>query len=226
MEVKYFGHSCFSIHIGGKTLLFDPFISPNPLAKDIDIKAIQADYILISHAHFDHIADAVEIALNTQAKIIAIWEICEWLQKQGCNNTHAMNIGGSFQFDFGRVQMVKAEHSSSFPDGSYGGQAAGFVLTGQDKTFYFAGDTALCADMQFLGDRHSIDLAFLPLGSNFTMDINDAVSASKLIRCQHFIGMHYDTFGYIVIDHEQAQNQFNASGKLLTLMNIGQSIQI
>jgi L-ascorbate metabolism protein UlaG (beta-lactamase superfamily) len=113
MEVNYLGHSCFSIHIGGKTLLFDPFITPNPLAKAIDIKSLKADFILISHAHFDHIADALELAQTTQAKIIAIWEICDWLQKQGYSNTHAMNIGGSFSFDFGKVQMVKAEHSSA-----------------------------------------------------------------------------------------------------------------
>ena len=226
MEVNYLGHSCFSIHIGGKTLLFDPFITPNPLAKAIDIKSLKADFILISHAHFDHIADALELAQTTQAKIIAIWEICDWLQKQGYSNTHAMNIGGSFAFDFGKVQMVKAEHSSAFPDGSYGGQAAGFVITIPEKTIYFAGDTALCSDMQIIGMKHKIDLAFLPLGSNFTMDVEDAVIASKWIKCQSVIGMHFDTFGYIVIDHEQAQAQFKAADIQLTLMNIGQSIQI
>ena len=207
-------------------MLFDPFISENPLAKDIDISSIEADYIFLSHAHHDHTADAIAIAERTGAKIIGIWEISEWAKRQGHENTHPMNIGGFFTFDFGTVQMVKAVHSSSFSDGSYGGNAAGFVISSEGKSFYYSGDTALTFDMQLIAERHHLNFAFLPIGNNFTMDITDAISASKFIKCNHIIGMHYDTFGYILVDHQEAVNQFNLSGKLLTLMNIGQTLDL
>jgi L-ascorbate metabolism protein UlaG (beta-lactamase superfamily) len=226
MKVKYYGHSCFSVHIGGKELLFDPFITHNPLAKDIDINSIQADYIFLSHGHQDHLADALSIAANTQAKIVAIWEICEWAGRNGHTDNHPMNIGGFWNFDFGTVQMVKAVHSSSFPDGTYAGTPCGFVISGDDKTFYYSGDTALTLDMQLIPERHNVNFAFLPIGSNFTMDITDAVTAAKFVKCNHIIGMHYDTFGYITINHDEAVNQFNQAGKLLTLMTIGQTLDI
>jgi L-ascorbate metabolism protein UlaG (beta-lactamase superfamily) len=122
--------------------------------------------------------------------------------------------------------MVKAVHSSSFSDGSYGGNPAGFVIDSEGKSFYYSGDTALTLDMQLIAERHNLNFAFLPIGNNFTMDITDAITASKFIKCNHIIGMHYDTFGYIVVDHQEAVNQFNLSGKLLTLMNIGQTLDI
>lgn len=226
MKVIYYGHSCFSVHTGGKTLLFDPFISQNPLAADIDADKIEADYILLSHAHNDHTADALSIARRTGATIIGNWEISEWAIRNGHNGTHPMNIGGYFHFDFGTVQMVKAVHSSSFPDGSYGGQAAGFIIQSEGRTFYYSGDTALTLDMQLIPERHSLNFAFLPIGSNFTMDVTDAITASKYIHCNHIIGMHYDTFGWIRINHQEAVNQFNQAGKLLTLMQIGQSTEL
>lgn len=226
MNVKYYGHSCFSVNIGGKAILFDPFISHNPLAKEIQIKDIKADYIFLSHAHADHSADVLEIAKNNDATIVGIWEICEWAGRNGHAKNHPMNIGGFWTFDFGTVQMVKAVHSSSFPDGSYGGQAAGFVVSSDEKTFYYSGDTALTLDMQLIPDRHDLNFAFLPIGSNFTMDVTDAITASKFIKCNHIIGMHYDTFGFIMVDHQDAINRFNQAGKLLTLMNIGQTMEI
>jgi L-ascorbate metabolism protein UlaG (beta-lactamase superfamily) len=226
MKVKYFGHSSFSIHIGGKNLLFDPFISPNELAANIDIDTIETDYIFLSHAHQDHMADALHIAKRNNAKIVGIWEISQWAINNGHENTHAMNIGGFWNFDFGTVQMVKAVHSSSFPDGSYGGTPAGFVITGDDRTFYYSGDTALTLDMQLIPERHNVNFAFLPIGNNFTMDVTDAIIASKFFKCNHIIGMHYDTFGYIMINHQEAINQFNQAGKLLTLMQIGQEIDL
>lgn len=226
MKVKYYGHSCFSVHTGGKTLLFDPFISQNPLVKNVDINSIQADYILLSHAHNDHTADALQIAKNNNAVIIGIWEITEWAIKNGHTSTHPMNIGGSFSFDFGTVQLVKAVHSSSFPDGTYGGSPSGFVISSEGKTFYYSGDTALTLDMQLIPERHTLNFAFLPIGSNFTMDVTDAITASKFIKCNHIIGMHYDTFGYIVINHQEAINQFNQAGKLLSLMQIEQILDL
>lgn len=226
MKVKYYGHSCFSVHTSGKTLLFDPFISENPLAKDVDINKIEADYILVTHAHNDHTADLLSIANRTGAKIIANWEISEWAIRNGYENTHPMNLGGFFDFDFGKVQMVKAVHSSSFKDGTYGGHPAGFVVCSEDKKFYYSGDTALTQDMHLIPERHNLNFAFLPIGSNFTMDITDAITASKFVKCTHIIGMHYDTFGYIKINHQEAINQFNQAGKLLTLLDIEQTLDI
>lgn len=226
MRIKYFGHSCFSVHTGGKELLFDPFITGNPLVENTDISNIKADYILLSHAHADHSSDALAIAKNTDAKIIGIWEISEWAIRNGHSNTHPMNIGGFRDFDFGQLQMVHAVHSSSFPDGSYGGQAAGFVIKSEGKTFYYSGDTALTLDMQLIPLRHQLDFAFFPIGSNFTMDVEDAIKAADFVKCDKVLGMHYDTFGYILVDHQKAAARFTAAGKELTLMNIGQTIEI
>ncbi|MCS7074830.1 MAG: metal-dependent hydrolase, partial [Bacteroidia bacterium] len=215
MKITYYGHSCFGIALeSGKHLLFDPFISGNELAKEVQLDTIPADYILPSHAHADHIGDLIPIAKRTNATVIAIWEIYSWALAQGIQNAHPMNIGGSWQFDFGKVKMVEAVHSSSFPDGSYGGNPAGFVIEADKKRFYYAGDTALHFNMQLLSGRY-LDFAFLPIGSNFTMDVEDAIQASNMINCNKIIGMHYDTFGFIKIDHQAAQEAFSAAGKEL-----------
>lgn len=224
MKITYFGHSCFTLEVNGKVLLFDPFISPNEQAKHIEINTIHADFILISHGHMDHIADAVSIAQRTGATVISNWEIIQWLNNQGVTNTHPMNIGGHWFFDFGKVKCVNAVHSSSLPDGSYGGNPMGFLLETEEGNVYYAGDTALTMDMKLIGDYKKIDLAFLPIGNNFTMGIDNAVIASDFIRCEKIIGMHFDTFGYIKIDHDEAFGKFAAAGKELILMNIGKSI--
>jgi len=224
MKITYFGHSCFAIEINGKTVLFDPFIQPNELASGIDINSIQADFMLISHGHMDHIADAVFLAQKTGATVVSNWEIVQWLNNQGLTNTHPMNIGGHWFFDFGKVKCVTAVHSSSLPDGTYGGNPMGFLLETEEANIYYAGDTALTMDMKLIGDYKKIDLAFLPLGNNFTMGIDNAVIASDFIRCDHIIGMHYDTFGYIKIDHDEAFGKFAVAGKELTLMKIGETI--
>src|SRR5476649_1130646 len=143
MKLTFYGHASVGLEINGKKLLFDPFITPNPMAKDIDIYSLKPDYILISHGHGDHVADLEAIQKDSGAKVICIAEIAGWLGNKGISNTHAMNIGGGFDFDFGRVKMVYALHSSSMPDGSYGGNPAGFVLYTGGKKIYFAGDTAL-----------------------------------------------------------------------------------
>lgn len=225
MNITYYGHSCFGVEINGKKLIFDPFISPNELAKDIDINKVEADYILISHGHEDHIADAVFLAKKTKAKVICNWEINVWLCKQGVENIHPMNIGGKVKFDFGNVKCVTAQHSSSMPDGSYGGNPMGFVVECSKGNFYYAGDTALTYDMKLIGDYREIDFAFLPIGDNFTMGVDNAIIACDFINCNDIIGMHYDTFGYIKIDKEEAVNKFERSGKKLTLMPIGGQIQ-
>ncbi len=223
MNITYYGHSCFGIEINGKYLLFDPFITPNELSKDVDSTTVKADYILISHGHDDHIADAISIANRTGAIVICAFEINTWLNKQGINNTHPMNIGGKWKFDFGNVKCVSAAHSSSLPDGSYGGSPMGFVIESTEGNFYFAGDTALTYDMKLIGDYRSIDFAFLPIGDNFTMGVDNAIIAAEFIKCRQIIGMHYDTFEMIKIDKKEAVKKFMHAGNELILFNIGES---
>ncbi|GAB3172062.1 metal-dependent hydrolase [Telluribacter humicola] len=204
MKITYFGHSCFGVETSHVKLLFDPFITPNQLAANISVDDIEADYIFISHGHEDHVADAVHIAKRTGATVVAAFEITQWLGKQGVDKVHPMNTGGKWTFDFGMVQMVPAFHSSSLPDGSYGGSPIGYVIQLGGYSFYFAGDTALYSDMRLIGEQYNLDFAFLPIGSNFTMDIHDALRATKLLDTDKVFGMHYDTFPYIKIDKEAA----------------------
>lgn len=223
-QITYYGHSCFGVALAGKKLLFDPFIRPNELARDIDPEQIEADYILISHGHEDHIADAVDIAKRTGATVISNFEITTWLAAQGVENTRPMNTGGKFNTGFGLVKCVTAHHSSSFPDGSYAGNPMGFIIKSENKTFYYAGDTALTLDMQLIPELFTLDFVFFPIGDNFTMDADDAIKACDFVQCDDVIGMHYDTFGYIKIDHKEVLDKFEREGKILTLMKIGETI--
>jgi L-ascorbate metabolism protein UlaG (beta-lactamase superfamily) len=223
MNITYYGHSCFGVEVNGKNILFDPFITPNELAKNIDATNVKADYILISHGHEDHIADAISIAKRTGAKVVCNWEIHSWLNSKGITNTHPMNIGGKWKFEFGNVKCVSAVHSSSLPDGTYGGNPMGFIIEAAEGNFYYAGDTALTYDMKLIGDYRSINFAFLPIGDNFTMGVDNAIIAAEFIKCRKIIGMHYDTFGYIKVDKEQAIKKFENAGNTLTLFNIGET---
>lgn len=225
MKITFYGHSSVEIQTGGKTLLFDPFISPNPLAKDIDINTLKPDYILLSHGHGDHVADVVPIQKNSDATVICIADIGNWLAKQGIEKMHGMNFGGGFDFDFGRVKMVYALHSSSMPDGSYGGNPAGYVIYSEGKKIYFAGDTALTFDMKLLADEN-LDWAILPIGDNYTMGADDAIKACGFINCKNVIGVHYDTFPQIKIDKEEVKQKFIKAGLNLKLPAIGESITL
>lgn len=225
MKTTYYGQSALTIETEGVKLLFDPFISPNPMAKHIDIDSIKPDYILVSHGHGDHVADLIAIQKSSRAKIICIAEIAEWLGKQGIDNVHGMNIGGGFNFDFGRVKMVNAIHSSTLPDGSPGGNPAGFVIYAEGKKIYFAGDTALTYDMKLLEDEN-LDWAFLPIGDNYTMGVDDAIKAAGFINCINIVGIHYDTFPVIKINKDEVREKFIKAGLNLHLPVIGEEINL
>ena len=226
MQFTYYGHSCFAVQIKSKNILFDPFITPNTLAADIDMNKIQADYIFLSHGHEDHIADCISIAGRTGAKVICSFEVHVWLNNQGITNTHPMNTGGKWAFDFGTVKCVVAQHSSGLPDGSYGGNPMGFVFTTRDGNFYYSGDTALTLDMQLVPQYTTLNFAVLPIGDNFTMGIDDAIQAARFIQCSQIIGVHYDTFGYIKIDHTNAKQAFADQEIKLHLLAVGETIDI
>jgi len=223
MKVTYYGHACFSAVVGGKILLFDPFISGNPLAKDVDAKKVPADFILVSHGHDDHVDDAVEIAKRTNALVIANFEVAMWLEKQGAPRVHPMNHGGGYNFDFGRVKLVNAIHSSTMPDGTNGGHPAGFVIESADGNFYYSGDTALTLDMKLIGETTPLKFAALCIGDNFTMGPDDAVKAAEFVRCKEILGVHYDTFPPIKIDHAMAAEKFRAANKTLHLLQPGET---
>ncbi len=227
MKITYLGHASLLIETAGKKLIIDPFISGNPLIKDKLLpENIQADYILITHAHQDHVLDVETIAkANPEAKIISNFEIVTYYSKLGIEG-HPMNHGGSWNFDFGRVTMVNAWHSSSFADGTYGGNPAGFVIESNNKSVYIAGDTGLTMDMKLIPLFTKLNLAVLPIGDNFTMGVESAVIAADFVECNQILGYHYDTFGYIEIDHEKAKEAFDKSGKELILLPLLNSIEI
>jgi L-ascorbate metabolism protein UlaG (beta-lactamase superfamily) len=191
-RITWLGHNCWSIETGGKKLLLDPFLDDSPTAP---IKSSQAaaDYILVSHGHFDHVADAAKIAKRTGAIVISNWEICHWLGKQGVQSSVAMNLGGWTTQTFGRLQLTLAHHSSMLPDGSNGGNPSGFLLRLGDKSVYFACDTALFSDMQLIG-RGALDLAVLPIGDLFTMGPDDSIEAIRLLRPKRVAPAHYNTW--------------------------------
>lgn len=182
--------------------------------------------MLLSHGHEDHIADAPAIANQSQCTVVGMFELVTWMQKQGAKNVHGMNIGGSWEFEFGRVKLTPALHSSTLPDGTNGGAPSGFVIQNHTDCFYYAGDTALFSDMALIGKRFPLKTAFLPIGGNFTMDIEDALEAAKLLGVTHVVGMHYDTFGYITINHDQATETFRNEGIHLELIPIGSTITL
>ena len=223
MKVTYYGHSCFVVEVSGTKILFDPFIRPNPLAVHINVDAIKPDVILITHGHWDHIADAVEIAKKSGALVVSNFEIVTWLQNQGLNQLHPMNSGGSWKFDWGKIKYTYAFHSSGLPDGSYGGNPGGFVLQSDEGTFFYPGDTALSMDFQLIGQEFELDFAVLPIGDNFTMGVSDAIRCAEFLRCGKIMGVHYDTFPPITLKHNEAIGQFAEADMELVLMNIGET---
>ena len=225
MKIIYYGHASLGIQVNDVDILVDPFITGNPKASQIDIALIDADYILVTHAHQDHILDVEAIAKRTGAIVISNFEIVSYFEKLGIEG-HPMNHGGQWDFEFGNVKYVNAIHTSSFPNGSYGGQPGGFVIEGEHKNIYIAGDTALTFDMKLIPLQTKLDLAILPIGDNFTMGFKDAIFASDFVACDKVLGYHFDTFGYIEIDHSEAKQAFFEKGKDLMLLEIGESIEL
>ena len=191
-EFTWLGHGSWSIRAGDTNILLDPFLDDSPTAT-VKSDEVEADYILVSHGHFDHIADVVAIAHRTHATVVANIEICQWLAKQEVEKTEQMNTGGGIDLPFGRVVMTQALHSSGLPDGSYGGDPCGFVLKLPDGKIYFACDTALFLDMKLIG-MVGLDLAVLPIGDRFTMGPDDAVEATNLLSPKRVVPVHYDTW--------------------------------
>lgn len=226
MKLTFYGHATFSIEVNGKNLLFDPFFTGNPNAKDVDIDKIKADYLFITHGHGDHTADLVRVAKSTGAKCVGAAEVVGWLSKNGVEKIHPLNHGGPVAFDFGKVRAVNAIHSSSFGDGTYAGNPLGFVFTTPKGNFYVAGDTALTMDMQLIPLWAKLDVAILPIGGNYTMDAADAMHASDFIKCNKIVGVHYNTWPIIAIDADKATADFASAGKSLLLPKPGETIEV
>jgi L-ascorbate metabolism protein UlaG (beta-lactamase superfamily) len=199
VRITYHGHSCFSIDSDTARLLIDPFITGNSTA-DVRASDLNPDYILVSHAHGDHLGDTVPIATRSGATVISNYEIATYMEEQGLK-AHAMHIGGAHQFPFGKVKLTIAHHGSSFEDGRYGGNPCGFLLWLDGKVLYHAGDTGLFYDMTLIGQA-GIDVAMLPIGDNFTMGPEDAIQAVQFLHPKTTILMHYDTFDVIAQDEQ------------------------
>ncbi|OCT12025.1 metal-dependent hydrolase [Paenibacillus pectinilyticus] len=229
MNIIFHGQSCVEIQLKEHTLIIDPFLTHNPQAtvKEEDIKA---DYILVTHGHDDHVGDTLPIAKRNDATVIAPNDLSRYLGFQGAK-THGMGIGGAFEFPFGKVKMTLALHDSSYnPHGTeeniYTGMASGFLITVEGKTIYHAGDTGLFSDMQLIGKLNKIDLAFLPIGDNFTMGPEDAVIAAQYLQAKTVVPMHYNTFPVIKQDPNAFVASLAAEGITGLVMAPGQNIEL
>ena len=226
MKITYYGHACFAVLAGGKHILFDPFISGNELAKDIDLNSIKADYIFVTHGHSDHMADTVAIANRTGATVVGSYELYGYFGKQGLKKFQPLNPGGQFTFDFGAAKSFIGQHSSSFSDGSYAGVASGFALKTADGNFYYSGDTALTLDMTLVPKWVNLDFAVFPIGDVLTMGVEDAIEAAQFVKTTKVVGVHYNTWGFIKIDTAKALQAFEKAGIKLFLPKIGETIAI
>jgi L-ascorbate metabolism protein UlaG (beta-lactamase superfamily) len=225
VKVTWYSHACFLIETNGTQLLTDPFLTGNALAP-VRADKVKTDYILVSHGHGDHVGDAVPIAKRTGATVISTFEIQNWFVEQGVENTHAQHIGGGYDYPWGRVKLTIAHHGSMLPDGTYGGNSAGFLFYVKGKKIYHACDTGLFYDMKLIGEE-GIDLAILPIGDNFTMGPDDALRAVKLIEPTQVIPIHYDTFEVIEQDpHAWARQVENETSAKVVVMKPGDSLEL
>jgi L-ascorbate metabolism protein UlaG (beta-lactamase superfamily) len=223
VTITWFSHSTLGLEVGGYKLLVDPYFTGNPAATTSADK-VSADYILVTHGHFDHVGDAAAIAKRTGAMVVSNFEIAEWMEKQGVKKTHGQHIGGGHDFPFGYLKLTPALHGSGLPDGTNGGNPAGFLLTLKDgMKIYISGDTGLFSDMQLIGEEN-IDIAFLPIGDNYTMGPEDAYKAIQYIRPKHVIPIHYNTWELIAQDAEKWADKVSKLGVKVHVLKPGESL--
>jgi L-ascorbate metabolism protein UlaG (beta-lactamase superfamily) len=226
VKVTFIGHSCFLLDNGIQKILIDPYISKSPVAKASDDQK-KADFILVTHGHGDHLGDAIDLAKSTGAMIIANFELSEYCSGKGVKNVHSLHIGGGYSFPFGSVKMTIAHHGSGVGnDLSYGGPPAGFIVRVDGKVIYHAGDTGLFLDMKLIGELDKIDLALLPIGGNFTMDVPDAVKAVEFLQPRKAIPMHYNTSELIKADPNDFVSRIKSFGVEGIILNPGETYEL
>lgn len=228
LTITWYGHSTFGIDADGAKLIVDPFLKPHNPVTSVVADDLEADFILVTHGHGDHMADLVALAKRTAAQVISNVEIATWLGRRGVAHAHGMNIGGASTFAFGRVKLTVAHHSSVLPDGTYAGNPNGFLINFNDgHDVYIAGDTALTYDMKLIGDVGGADLAILPIGDYFTMGPDDALIAAQWIKAKHVIPCHYNTFPRIAVDVDAfARRLEREAGIDCTILAVGQSVAL
>ena len=226
MKLKYFSHSAFQITTdSGKKILIDPFLDDNPTSP-VKSDDVEADYIILSHAHNDHMGDAMKIAKKGKVMFICVNELGNYLSSNGFE-AHNMHIGGGYDFEFGRVKFTIAHHGSQTPDGKYAGEPAGIIIRAEGKTIYHTGDTGLFLDMKLISEMNGpIDYMLLPIGDNFTMNITDAVRAAELVRPKMAIPMHYNTFPVIKADPQEFKQKVEAVGINSRVLDYGEEIKL
>ncbi len=225
VKITWFGHASLGLEVGGNKLLVDPYFTGNPAAT-ISAQDVAADYILVTHGHFDHVGDVVDIAKRTGAMVVSNFEIAEWVGKQGISKNHGQHIGGGHEFPFGYLKLTPALHGSGLPDGTNGGNPVGFLLTAKDgMKIYIAGDTGLFSDMKLIG-QEGIDVAFLPIGDNYTMGPQDAFKAVELIMPKHVIPVHYNTWELIAQDAGKWAERVEKLGVRVHVLKPGESLAL
>lgn len=225
MKLRYFSHSAFQITTDkGIKILIDPFFTGNPTSP-VKAEDVTADYIILTHAHGDHVGDAIAISKRCSSKFIAVFELANYLETKGVN-AHPMHIGGGHNFEFGRVKFTIALHGTAAPDGTYCGLAAGVILSIDGLNIYHTGDTGLFYDMKLIGEMTPIDYMLLPIGDNFTMGIHDAVKAVELVNPKCAVPMHYNTFPIIAADPKEFKKQVELINKIAVVLDYGKEIEL